>query len=156
MYPAYTQLVAKWSSPSICDARATGWYKNSQKGGSKVDILAGNSASPVNQTSQTTDAGKCCQRNNKNWLSWEPTIQMKSGAEQKFRPLNFLDEAAFDNFLMDCTFQSTNGLRRTFKSKLYVSHYKKKYTSARKDWYLHVAIFDGWFCSKKFIYFHLI
>ena len=25
MYPAYTQLVAKWSSPSICDARATGW-----------------------------------------------------------------------------------------------------------------------------------
>ena len=24
MYPAYTQLVAKWSSPSICDARATG------------------------------------------------------------------------------------------------------------------------------------
>ena len=90
-----------------------------------MDILAGNSASPVNQTSQTTDAGKCCQRNNKNWLSWEPTIQMKSGAEQKFRPLNFLDEAAFDNFLMDCTFQSTNGLRRTFKSKLYVSHYKK-------------------------------
>ena len=25
MYPAYTQLVAKWSSPSIGDARATGW-----------------------------------------------------------------------------------------------------------------------------------
>ena len=24
MYPAYTQLVAKWSSPSIGDARATG------------------------------------------------------------------------------------------------------------------------------------
>ena len=25
MYPAYTQLVAKWSSPSIGDRRATGW-----------------------------------------------------------------------------------------------------------------------------------
>ena len=25
MYPAYIQLVAKWSSPSICSARATGW-----------------------------------------------------------------------------------------------------------------------------------
>ena len=24
MYPAYTQLVAKWSSPSIGEARATG------------------------------------------------------------------------------------------------------------------------------------
>ena len=25
MYPAHTQLVAKWSSPSIGDQRATGW-----------------------------------------------------------------------------------------------------------------------------------
>ena len=25
MYPAYTQLVAEWSSPSIGDQRATGW-----------------------------------------------------------------------------------------------------------------------------------
>ena len=33
-------------------------YKNRQKGGSKVDILAGNNLAP---TSQTTDAGKYCQ-----------------------------------------------------------------------------------------------
>ena len=25
MYPAHTQLLAKWSSPSIGDQRATGW-----------------------------------------------------------------------------------------------------------------------------------
>ena len=58
-------------------------YKSRQKGGSKVDILAGNNLAP---TSQTTDAGKYCQRNNRNWLLWEYTIKMKSGAEQKSWP----------------------------------------------------------------------
>ena len=31
MYPAYIQLVAKCSSPSICSARATGWWKYFKK-----------------------------------------------------------------------------------------------------------------------------
>ena len=26
MYPTHTQLLAKWSSPSIGDRRATGWW----------------------------------------------------------------------------------------------------------------------------------
>ena len=30
MYPAHTQLVAKWSSPSIGDQRATGWQGDEQ------------------------------------------------------------------------------------------------------------------------------
>ena len=50
---------------------------------SQVDILAGNNLAP---TSQTTDAGKYCQRNNRNWLICEHKIQMKSGTEQKFWP----------------------------------------------------------------------
>ena len=32
MYPANTQLLAKWSSPSIGDQRATGWGVNRVKG----------------------------------------------------------------------------------------------------------------------------
>ena len=38
MYPAHTQLVAKWSSPSIVDQRATGWTMKVEMSNMQKDV----------------------------------------------------------------------------------------------------------------------
>ena len=46
MYPAYTQLVAEWSSPSIGDQRATGCAYQPKKNGKQNSHVASKVAEP--------------------------------------------------------------------------------------------------------------